>query len=316
MPSLSLKSFTHQHWPELLTVIAPLIIYWQIIFGGQVLYWGLPSLQFVPWRILVNEAFWQGHLPLWTPLVGMGAPLLANYQSAALYPPNWLALILPSETAISLLAVLHLSLAGLGMARLLRSLGLTPFAIAIGGLTFGLSGYLTGRLWFITINNALAWLPWIVLYSLPTATEKTFTLKRFLILSTLIALQLLSGHAQSVFYTILLSLAWIIWHSNLKSPNLQSLIFNFSFFSFATLFALALAALQLIPTYELLRLSPRATAAEYEFATTYSLWPWRLLTFIVPNLFGHPVDHNYWGYATFWEDNAYLGLLQIGRAHV
>ncbi|HLF01519.1 MAG TPA: YfhO family protein, partial [Anaerolineales bacterium] len=142
---------------------------------------------------------------------------------------------------------------------------------------------------------------------------------RFLILTLLLTLQLLSGHAQSTFYTLLLAGAWITWHSlslgpttnRPLRPNYQSLIINLFFFALALLFALALAAIQLIPTYELLSQSPRADAAEYEFAMTYSLWPWRLLSWIIPNLFGHPADHNYWGYATYWEDNAYLGLLPL-----
>ncbi len=82
-------------------------------------------------------------------------------------------------------------------------------------------------------------------------------------------------------------------------------------FGLAVLFALCLTAVQLIPTIELLRESPRAAAAEIEFATTYSLWPWRLITLAAPNFFGHPADHNYWGYASYWEDNAYLGVLPL-----
>jgi hypothetical protein len=294
---------TH-YWPELLTTLAPIIVFWRLIFGGQVLYWALPSLQFVPWRALVNDALRECHLPLWTPLLGMGAPLMANLQSATFYPPNLLALILPPETAVSVLAVLHLSFAGVGMARLARHIGLSDFGAALAGLAFGLSGYLTARLWFITINNALAWLPWIVLAASPQATIR---LKKVLTLSALLALQLLAGHAQSTFYTLLIASAWLAWHS--KFP--KEIVKNGLAFGLACILALCLAAVQLIPTYELLRQSPRADAAEYEFAMTYSFWPWRLFTFVAPNFFGHPADHNYWGYATYWEDAGYMGLLPL-----
>ncbi len=351
-------------WPELTAALAPLLVFWRIIFGGQVLYWGLPVLQFVPWRVLANQALGQGHLPLWTPLLGMGAPLMANYQSAVFYPPNWLALLLPPEVAISMLAVLHLSFAGVGMVRLARALGLNDFGAAIMGLSFGLSGYLTGRLWFITINNSMAWLPWILLAATPIAPEslfnngsptasvseapfrarlgtpaptgcfrlrtlafsifqtgaKTLRVWRLLLLSALLALQLLAGHAQSTFYTLLLVGAWITWHSTIGRTTddegrkllvirLSSFAYNYLFFALALVLALSLAAIQLLPTFELLRESPRAAAAGYDFASTYSLWPWRLFSFLVPDLFGHPADHNYWGYATYWEDNGYLGLL-------
>ncbi len=309
------------YWPELVSVLAPLLVFWRLVIGGQVLYWGLPALQFVPWRGLVNDALRHGHLPLWTPLLGMGAPLMANHQSAVFYPPNLLSLILSPEVAISLLAVLHLSFAGAGMVRLARRIGLGDFGSAVAGLSFGLSGYLTGRLWFVTINNAMAWLPWIVLASTPPRAREgvggegeRLTFRNFLTLSALLALQLLAGHAQSSFYTLLLAGAWVVWHSlfpssNRERGNYQSLITDLFCFALAFLFALCLTAIQLIPTFELLRESPRATAADYDFAMTYSLWPWRLFTFVIPNFFGHPADHDYWGYAAYWEDNAYIGLL-------
>jgi len=322
-----------RYWPEAVVAVAPLVTFWRLVVGGQVLYWGLPALQFVPWRVLVNEALRQGRLPLWSPLLGMGAPLMANHQSAVLYPPNFLSLILPPETAISVLAVLHLSFAGVGMVRLGRRIGLGHFGSAVCGLAFALSGYLSGRLWFITINNAMAWLPWIVLFSHPPEEEKAegggglqpqLKLKHFLTLSLLISLQLLSGHAQSSFYTLLIAGAWVVWHS--VSPTLtphaprftlhasRPTLRNLAFFSLAIVLALGLTAVQLIPTLELLRQSPRADAAEYEFAMTYSLWPWRLLTFVAPNFFGHPADGNYWGYGAYWEDNAYMGLLPLAFA--
>jgi len=316
-----LRSFLVKFWPEGVAVVAPVVVYWQIMVGGQVLYWGLPSLQFVPWQVLVAEAFRQGHLPLWTPLLGMGAPILANYQSAPLYAANWLGLLLPPETAISVMAVLHLSWAGLGVVRLARKIGLNDFGLAVSGLAFGLSGYLTGRMWFITINNAVAWLPWVVLL-VPPGWGRGYSLKRFLGLTLVLTMQLLSGHAQSTFYTLLLAGGWMVWRtlhtwqSNSEHPRgtvelIRPLGKYLALFGLAVIFAIGIAALQLVPTYELLKLSPRASSADFDFVATYSLWPWRLFTFVVPNLFGHPADHNYFGYATYWEDNAYAGLLPL-----
>ncbi|HEC36380.1 MAG TPA: hypothetical protein ENI39_07590, partial [Anaerolineae bacterium] len=41
------------------------------------------------------------------------------------------------------------------------------------------------------------------------------------------------------------------------------------------------------------------------------LWPWRLLTLAVPDLFGNPAHGNYWGYGNYWEDAVYIGLLPL-----
>src|SRR5512138_3577951 len=75
-------------------LLAPLLLLGPILARGQVLFWGTPALQFVPWWVYAWECLRQGVLPLWNPLNGFGAPLLANYQLAFFYPPNWILLLL------------------------------------------------------------------------------------------------------------------------------------------------------------------------------------------------------------------------------
>ncbi|MFQ5408958.1 MAG: hypothetical protein ACE5FI_11145 [Anaerolineales bacterium] len=293
-------------WPELLVVIFPLAYFWPLVLGTRRLFWGLPLLQFVPWRVLVRDAILSGHLPLWTDRLGMGAPLLANLQSAVFYPPNWLGLYLAPDYTLGLLAVLHLSFGALGMVRLARHLGLRAPAAVVAGFAFGFSDYFVARLWFISINNAAAWLPWIMLAADRAVLHRRRSLPQ---LAGLLALQLFAGHAQTTFYTLLLAGSWALWRA-LPARNWRGL----ARFAFGVTLGVAVAAVQLLPTAELLSLSERAAAAEYEFATTYSLWPWRLLSFLAPTFFGHPVDGSYWAYPTYWEDAAYIGLLPLALA--
>jgi hypothetical protein len=49
----------------------------------------------------------------------------------------------------------------------------------------------------------------------------------------------------------------------------------------------------------------------YEDAMIYSFWPWRILTLFSPDFFGSPAQGNYWGYASYWEDHIYAGLLPL-----
>jgi hypothetical protein len=71
------------------------------------------------------------------------------------------------------------------------------------------------------------------------------------------------------------------------------------------------AAVQLLPTAELALLSQRQSGVEYGFAMTYSFWPWRLITLFAPDFFGNPARGNYWGYANYWEDCGYIGVLPL-----
>jgi hypothetical protein len=100
-----------------------------VYLTGKALFWGTPLMQFVPWWSVAWESLLDGHLPLWNPLLGMGAPLLANYQSGLLYPPNWGYLLLWALGGDRLMAwgmapfgVLHLAWAGAGMIYLARRL--------------------------------------------------------------------------------------------------------------------------------------------------------------------------------------------------
>jgi hypothetical protein len=314
------------NWPYLFVSLVPIILFAPFLLGLRVMYWGTPLFQFYPWQQFALDTIRAGHLPLWNPYLGNGAPLIANYQSAVFYPPNWLMLLIPHDYAMGLLVTLHLIWAGVGMVTLARALGLRPLGQAVAGLAFGLSQYLVARVGFFSINAAAAWLPWVILagdrlvtsnFQFPTSNFRPL-LFNLLPLSFCLSLQLLSGHAQSTWYTLLLLGAWTLWRTTQSSnpPILQSpllpraqakraplLIFA------AILLAFTLAALQLLPTAELLRQSPRATAADYEFVMTYSFSPWRLLTLLAPDLLGNPALGRFYGYGNYWEDAIYIGLL-------
>lgn len=328
---------TNRWLPYLPLFLAVLILATPILFTGQALYWGTPGLQFIPWREVAFQTVRSGQLPLWNPWLGMGAPLLANYQVALLYPPTWLLFFLSFLGGIEwhawgqmLLVTIHCVIAGMGMARLARRLGLEPLSQAISGLAYGLGAYLVARAGFLSINAAAAWLPWIADYSGRLASTR---LRRgesgqllVLKLAAVVVLQLLAGHAQTAWYTALLVLPWSGYWAwvdasdlNPSRPPVLKNVWNPLRHVLKTwlwvwggyLLAAGLAAVQLLPTAEYLLESQRSGAVNYETAMTYSFWPWRLLTLLAPGLFGSPVSSDYWGYANYWEDALYIGLLPL-----
>src|SRR5512141_322008 len=108
----SIRKFIFGRWPILILMALPLVLLVPIVLG-RVLYWGVPLLQFYPWQHAAIDAYQHGQLPLWNSLVGSGAPLAANLQTAAFYPLNFLYLFLPTEYAMGYTAILHVILAGL-----------------------------------------------------------------------------------------------------------------------------------------------------------------------------------------------------------
>lgn len=309
----ALKSVLREYWVVLL---APGLLLAPLLLTGKALFWGTPALQFVPWWSYALESLRQGSLPLWNPLNGMGAPLLANYQSAFFYPPNWLLLVagwVAGDSGIAysftILAMLHLAWAGLGMGFLLRRLEFPWLAQVIGGIAFGLSGYLVARLGFFSMVWVGAWLPWMIYFAqgIVDRGEKVYLSPG---LTVSIALQFFAGHAQLAWYSLLLGGAWIT-ATVLGKRSIRKLLTVWTSFLLAAVFAAGIAAVQLVPTFEYLRNSYRADAFAPQEAMTYSFWPWRVLTIVSPDIFGNPGSGDYWGYASFWEDHLYQGMLPL-----
>ena len=307
-------------WPYGVVTALPLLLFGPFLLGLRVLYWGTIEFQFYPWHALAADALRAGHLPLWNPLLGNGTPLLANYQSAVLYPPNWLALDLPLDLVQPWLAALHLAWAGAGMVALTRRLKLPAISQAISGLAFGMSQYLVSRVSFLSINATVAWLPWIVCLveyqvqlGLPGAVcAPRARLRAALLLAACVAAQLLAGHAQTTWYTLLLAAAWGGWRLlSLEQAGARARARTVLWCVAAIGAGGLMAAIQLLPTAELLRQSPRASAAAFDFVMTYSFSPWRLLTLVAPDLLGNPARGQFFGYGNYWEDAIYVGLLPL-----
>ncbi len=322
--------------PIVLVLFGPLVLLAPVYLTGRALFWGTPLQQFVPWWHYAWQTLRAGHLPLWNPLVGMGAPLLANYQSALLYPPTWGYFLLYLLGGVKWmawgqapLAALHLAWAGLGMALLVRRMGMGRLPQVVAGLSYGLCGYLVARAWFLSINAAAAWLPWVLWCLTPQVEElsgETVGLpgktgpgtKRFLLLTICLAMQLLSGHAQTTWYTGLLAGLWVLfwtWQDwrvgRPRREMLRQVGRTWLCLALAVALAAGLAAAQLLPTAEYLSQSQRSAAVEYDYAMNYSFWPWHLLTFLAPGMFGSQASGDYWGFSAYWEDAVYIGLLPL-----
>ncbi|MBN1954968.1 MAG: YfhO family protein [Anaerolineae bacterium] len=297
--------FAARSAPLLPFILLPLLLLWRPLFAGESLFWGTPLLQFVPWQRLAAEMWRSGHLPLWNPLAGCGAPLAANYQTGAFYPLYGLALLIPADVALGWTVALHLALTGLGMYAWARAAGLDPFPALVAGLALEGCGFLVARAGlFPSIAVTFPWIP-IWLWRAERLV-RAGRLRDTLWLGLALGLGLLAGHAQTAAYGLLLLAAYVACR---LSPTAARRRLPLALLALAL--GLALAAAQILPTAELLRFSQRAAGVEREAGLVYSFWPWRLLTLAAPDLFGNPARGGYWGYGNYWEDAAYVGLLPL-----
>jgi hypothetical protein len=281
---------------------------------GRVLFWGTPLLQFYPWHSFALETVRSGHVPLWNPFLGMGAPLLANHQSALLYPPNWLFLLMDPAWGHGFLFFLHLLWTAAGMVLLARKLGAGTLGQIVSAQAWSLSTFLVSRGGFFSLTAAAAWIPWVLLLSVrlgeraPEGWRGRATIRSVVLLGTAISLQVLAGHAQITWYGLVLGVSLSFVSVKAKGTGLLRLAAGWTA---ALVLAFALSAAQLLPTIEYLLQSSRASGLDAEAALTYSFWPWRSLGILLPGLYGSPAVGDYWGYGTYWEDALYLGILPL-----
>lgn len=250
--------------------------------------------EFYPWRLLAARTWREGYVPLWNPYELCGTPLLANSQSAVMYPPNLLFAIMPVADAFGVSALLHLFLTGAFLYLFLRrSCGLTRAAALFGAAAWQLSTWQVSWLALPTFLDTSCWLPLALLMTDRVAERPSFG--RALALSLVLGLMLLAGHLQIAFYCLLLTLAYAIFSVVHRRTSLAAAL---GCAVCAAGFMLMVAAPQILPVLELSRVSHRAgtsaSAAGYAGYVALALPARHLVTLFLPDFFGRPDLGTYW----------------------
>lgn len=116
---------------------------------------------FVPLRHHLGLVLTGGPGPFWNPQVGCGEPFYANPQTGLLYPPAWLAAVMPASVAVALEVGLHLAVLGLGCCCLARRLGASRGVAGAVGLACACTGPVASAAGVLNNLDTLAWLPWL-----------------------------------------------------------------------------------------------------------------------------------------------------------
>jgi hypothetical protein len=306
--------------------------FWQILFAGAWMPAGggdLAALLY-PTYHFAAQSLKSGSLPLWNPYLWGGAPFAADIQASFFYPVNLIYfLVSPQVTfrSVMLLAVFHVWLAGAGMYLLLQSLlpGKRMLAPLLGALAFMFSDYFVVHFGNLNLIAQAAWLPFIFLFFHRSLRERRPGLAVWA--GVCFAVAATAGHIQPLLI-ITLGLAWdVLYHlganfarsnrqrkpvsgaSPIAGGRLMSVYWTpVASLLITLLVGLGLAALVLVPAYEMTAYTQRADF-EYSQASAYSLPPAQLIGLLVPGFFGRdPAAH--WG---LWDrvEIGYAGVLTL-----
>lgn len=276
---LKLTRATPGRAAALCLAVAPLLYFFPAATGHLVLCPDDGAVQNLPYRLLAANLVLDGHLPLWNPYIFGGMPLLGAMQGGVLFPLNWLFLLLPAQAAMNAAVLIAYSLAGVGAYLYARRAGASVAGAFVTGLVWQSSGFLVAHVSHTNIIQTACLLPWL-LWAID-GYGTTARRPRAALVAALVALQTFAGHPQTLAYSLLLAGAYAI-HQSFRSRELRRAYL----FSLVMIVAgVALAAVQILPTFELTRHSERA-AATYEFFSSFALPRGFLPTFLAPYLWG------------------------------
>lgn len=260
--------------------------------------------QLYPWRLAVVDLWSKFSFPLWNPYSFAGYPLAANWQSAPFFPLNALLLLFGKVWGYGLLVALQPILSLVFMVGYLRQIKLSKAASLIGAISFAFGGYMMTYLTWATTGYILAFIP-AGLYLIEKYLSRGK--RRYLFwLSGIVFLILTGGFFQPAFFALLIIGAYAAV-ACYRQKNLKELFPVLLFLSLG----IGLAAIQLLPTLELLSLSIRKVdhnIDEYNFG----LLPIKhLITFLAPDFFGNPATGNYFGPIQYQEASGYFGVIGL-----
>ncbi len=275
-------------------------------------------------KFIYRQAFLEGNLPLWNPYLYCGYPYLAHPYNGVFYPLNLLFLLMPLNIAYSWIFAAHVFLSGVFMFLLVRYLVRSRWAAFVSAICFMFSGYTAARIWagHYEVYASSIWIPLIFLMFLKSLHRKSFIFS--VMTGFCLAIQFFAGHTQTFFFTVMILAAYTLYvclgdWARLTNKTivkiLITIISKLKFFIASILFFATIAAVQLIPTFELIKLSTRGNGNPFFMSAYGSFPPEHLVRFIIPDFFGNFLKTLYAGDPLVgeihWEFTYYIGILPL-----
>ncbi|MCP4572414.1 MAG: YfhO family protein [bacterium] len=278
-------------------------------------------------RLAGDRSLAEGSYPLWNPYLFAGMPTFGSLSYVRfLYPPSILLMLLQESLGFPPLTWLlaHLLFGGLGMAWFLSRWRLPVATLVLGGVLWLLLPKVVA--WGVhghgTKLGAAMYLPWIVGWAwrvLDGGGARAVGMT-----GLLLGLQLLRGHVQITYYTLLL-VGWLaVWNGlwPLEAAVRARMAVRWrrcAMLGGGLALGFLVGALLLVPVHGYADLSIRGQDTSggggvgMDYATGWSLAPAELGTFVLPAAAGFG-QATYMGLMPFTDYPNYLGILLLALA--
>jgi Bacterial membrane protein YfhO len=306
-----LKSLSRSPWAGNLLHASTIVVLYSAFYTAFFLIALLQGRVLAPGDgfVFYGPAFY-GERALWTTDLFSGFPVAADPQSMTWYPVAWFFGLFPGS--LSWFVISAYVLASTFTYAYLQTLTGSRFASAIGGLTYGASGFFFLRTGHVSLIHVAAWLPAII-----WTTENLMRCPSrgwMAALAVSIAVAATAGHTQLFFYSLVVAGAYAFvrgWSAR------DGWLRYYSLGLAGSVLGLGIAAVLLLPAYELLSESVRPSLT-FEYFSGFAL-PWRQLPQLAfPSLFGRSGIVDFYTYrpayfgdpSTNWvESTGFVGLI-------
>lgn len=266
-----------------------------------------------PYREFFASELRAGRFSRWLPGLYCGLPLYSESQAGYLHPFKYLLYPWMSTwAALNLDTVLSVWLTGVAAYGWLRR-HVGPSGALTGAAIMGLSGYTWAHLIHSSMINALPSVP-LAFWAIET-TWAGGRLRGVALGALALACQVFAGHLQDTILTGM-ALGWYGLYRAAVESGTKRKAFAIGTSAGMVILAIALAAVQWIPSKELIDRSPRSAGLSWEDVNFGSWHPELLPTLLVREAYGTRAMDTDWmdGFYPYHEMNIYLGVIGLALA--
>ncbi len=279
----------------------------KMIHGSDWLISGYPNMK-------TNFDYIKQHhrIPMWDLYNFSGYPaMVVKGAGSILYPLNFIYFILPYHLAYTVLFIIHIFLAGLGMWLLLREYKLSHLASMLGAVTFMFAGQLitTTQGGHIGRSIAVIVLPFSFFF-IHRALERKEPLY-FIPFGGVTGFMLLAGQVQIDYWAMIGVFFYFLYEIIRRRKDFQSkgVLKFLGLCALGAILAALIISVKLLPPAFSLGYGARGATRGYAYSTSWSLPTSELFNLIAPHFSG--ILENYWGENYFKLDSRYLGVLPL-----
>ncbi len=284
-----------------------ILFFFPVLFEGNTFFFRDIHHFAYPMKWFIAQTWTAGEWPFWYPNILQGIPLMSLMHPGVFYPPSIVFLLEDFSFAFNTYFLFHHLVLIVSVYALCRYWERSVPASLCASLTALLGGFFLSLASVYNQFQSAVWFPLILMLWQKFITDGN--LKYFCGSVIFLAFQVLGGGPENAIFSVLL-----VYAHSLYLANDEQRLKGFKPISLAivalVVSALALSALQWLPTFYLLKETGRSGGLPFIASTVWSLEPDSLLSLFLPENFAHFLSKD-GGEMGYFVHSIYMGIVPL-----